>query len=302
VAKEDMVKLRWGVRRRLEFIDFRLFWDGEFNRSDLANTFGISTQQASSDIGQYEILAPRNIMYDRGKKSYLRTSQFSPEFLGEIAEMYLLDLVAIHSNWMKKEDSWFDTAPPVEIVSLTRKATSSDILLLILDAIRSRQQVTVEYSSLTGSSKEKRVIAPHALAHCAGRWYVRAWSAEHNDFRDYNLYRIRSIGGLKACNIDPSLDFEWVHKIDLIIIPNPGLPAEQRAAVAAEYEMSDGKLRFSTRLSLSFYLMTMYNMDVDQNALRPEKQQLILENRNEVMEAKTAARNLSKLELGKVRG
>ena len=40
--EDDGERLRWGVRRRLEFIDFRLFWDGRFNRSDLAHTFGIS--------------------------------------------------------------------------------------------------------------------------------------------------------------------------------------------------------------------------------------------------------------------
>lgn len=48
--------VRWGVQRRLEFIDFRLFWDGRFNRRDLAETFGISAQQASSDIAQYTAL------------------------------------------------------------------------------------------------------------------------------------------------------------------------------------------------------------------------------------------------------
>ena len=57
----DGERLRWGVRRRLEFIDFRLFWDGRFNRSDLSATFGISPQQASGDIAQYEKIAPANL-------------------------------------------------------------------------------------------------------------------------------------------------------------------------------------------------------------------------------------------------
>lgn len=30
--------VRWAMQRRLEFIDFRLFWDGRFNRRDLAET------------------------------------------------------------------------------------------------------------------------------------------------------------------------------------------------------------------------------------------------------------------------
>ena len=44
-------KLRWNVRRRLEFIEFRLIWDGHFNRRDVMDAFKISAQQASLDIG-----------------------------------------------------------------------------------------------------------------------------------------------------------------------------------------------------------------------------------------------------------
>ena len=114
-------RLRWGVRRRLEFIDFRLFWDGRFNRSDMAETFGISAQQASADIALYEKRSPENLRYDRGEKAYLRADSFSPAFIGETIERYLLQLVAIENRWMRTEDTWFDTFPPVEVVTLGRR-------------------------------------------------------------------------------------------------------------------------------------------------------------------------------------
>ena len=104
-------RLRWGVRRRLEFIDFRLFWDGRFNRSDLAGTFGISPQQASVDVGQYERMAPNNLAYDRTEKTYRRTEDFTPAFIAESVERYLLQLVAIENRWMRREDTWFDATP-----------------------------------------------------------------------------------------------------------------------------------------------------------------------------------------------
>lgn len=94
-------RLRWGVRRRLEFIDFRLFWDGRFNRSDMAETFGISAQQASADIARYEREAPNNLTYDRAEKAYRRTENFAPAFIGETVERYLLQLVAIENRWMR---------------------------------------------------------------------------------------------------------------------------------------------------------------------------------------------------------
>lgn len=43
----DKSELRWGVAQRLEFIEFRLFWESHVNRSDLMEQFGLSVNQAS---------------------------------------------------------------------------------------------------------------------------------------------------------------------------------------------------------------------------------------------------------------
>ncbi|WP_024507178.1 WYL domain-containing protein [Bradyrhizobium sp. ARR65] len=286
-------QLRWGVRRRLEFIDFRLFWDGRFNRSDLANTFGISAQQASADIAQYEKFAARNLHYDRAEKAYMRTEAFSPAFIGETIERYLLQLVAIENRWMRAEDTWFDTIPPVEVLTLGRRPTDPTVLLRVLDAIRNKSEIDIEYASLTGSMQPSRTIAPHALSHSAGRWYIRAWSRDHNDFRDYNLNRIASVTDHRPASVDSTLDFEWVHIINLVILPNPDLSDERQAAVAAEHGMTDGRLIRPCRLSLSFYLMSEYNLDVEPGLLKPEKQQIILQNRDEVTQARALSRKMS---------
>jgi hypothetical protein len=286
-------KMRWGLRRRLEFIDFRLFWDGRFNRKDMDEAFGLSSQQASTDIAKYDELAPGNLIYDRAEKAYVRAESFAPAFIAESFERYLLQLVAIENRWMRQEETWFHTIPPVEIVTLGRRPTDPQVLLRLLDAIRQKMEIKVEYASLTGSPEGSRVIAPHALAHSAGRWHVRAWSREHNDFRNYNINRIRSVGEQQPSAIDPALDFEWAHEINLVIVPNPGLSTEQQAAVAAEHGMKDGQLIWPCKLSLSFYLMTEYNLDVEIGVLRPEKQQLVLQNRVEVDQARAAARQMS---------
>ncbi|MCB8884016.1 WYL domain-containing protein [Acidisoma cellulosilytica] len=290
---EDSDSVRWGVRRRLEFIDFRLFWDGRFNRRDLADTFGISAQQASADIALYTAQAPANLRYDPGARTYVRTSAYRPTLMRASSERYLLQLVAIENRWMSKEDTWFDQPPPIENVSLLRKRTDSDILLLILDAINQRGQLEIRYKSITGSPEPKRLIAPHALFHAGGRWYVRAWSGEHRDFRDYNLFRIESVSAIGTSVTDPALDYEWSHRIDLEIVPNPVLLETQRAAVAMEYGMTDGKLVVTSRLSQSFYLMTENNLDVEPNVLIPGKQPLVLLNRSEVVAARETARKLS---------
>ena len=293
MSVEGSDPVRWGVRRRLEFIDFRLFWDGRFNRRDLSNTFGISAQQASADIALYTAQAPANLRYDPGVRTYVRTPAYRPTLMQASSERYLLQLVAIENRWMSKEDTWFDQPPPIENVSLLRKRTDSDILLRVLDAVNRGGQLEIGYKSITGSPEPRRLIAPHALFHAGGRWYVRAWSGEHRDFRDYNLFRIESVGATGTSATDPALDYEWSHRIDLEIVPNPELSETQRAAVAMEYGMTEGRLVVTSRLSQSFYLMTENNLDVEPKVLIPGKQPLVLLNRAEVVAARETSRKLS---------
>ncbi|MEO5366942.1 MAG: WYL domain-containing protein, partial [Magnetococcus sp. WYHC-3] len=57
-------ELSWGVERRMEFIEFRLFWEGRINRRDLIEQFGVSVPQATVDFKQYQERAPDNLLYD----------------------------------------------------------------------------------------------------------------------------------------------------------------------------------------------------------------------------------------------
>jgi hypothetical protein len=126
------------------------------------------------------------------------------------------------------------------------------------------------------------------------RWYARAWAQHHNDFRDYNLDRILSVGQLSPTTVDHALDFQWIHQINLEIIPNPELDPDRQRAIADEYSMRDGVLEMPCRLSTAFYMMSAYNLDVEPGKLLPEKQQLVLRNREAVEGARSAAREMSK--------
>ena len=71
VRKADV---RWGVERRLEFIEFRLFWEGHVNRGDLMAAFGISINQASADLNRYLGMTPDNMLYDKSARRVQRQS------------------------------------------------------------------------------------------------------------------------------------------------------------------------------------------------------------------------------------
>src|SRR4051812_2009501 len=87
--------LPWGQRQRLEFIEFRLFWEGAINRREITDRFAVSVPQASSDLSAYRGLAPLNMEYDASQKRYLATSQFNPKLIAPNAERYLAQLRAI---------------------------------------------------------------------------------------------------------------------------------------------------------------------------------------------------------------
>ena len=138
-------KAKWNVKKRMEFIEFRLFWDARLNRKDLVETFGISAQQASADISTYEQTAPGNFVYDSTQKSYLRSDSFSPKLIASWTHRYLLQLVAVESGWMDAEDTWFGEEQSVEIKTLTKKRIDSDVLMNVLDGIRDGREVEMFY-------------------------------------------------------------------------------------------------------------------------------------------------------------
>lgn len=103
---EGKPSLRWGVEQKLQFIEFRLFWEGHVNRSDLVEKFGVSVNQASGDLNRYIALAPDNMLYDKSGKTYVRSSSFEPLFLKPDATHYLSQVRSIAEGIVTQADAW----------------------------------------------------------------------------------------------------------------------------------------------------------------------------------------------------
>lgn len=61
---------------RLRFIDFMLDHFGMIQRGHLVDYFGISLPQATSDFGQYQDIAPANMVYDSSARAYKKAAAF----------------------------------------------------------------------------------------------------------------------------------------------------------------------------------------------------------------------------------
>lgn len=299
-------KLSWSIKRRLEFIEFRLLWDGRVNRSGLRREFQISEQQASLDIGRYLDAAPLNMKYDGNQKAYLRSTDFKPLFIAELTDRYMLQLHAISSGKLAQHETWFDNLPVSKVAALPHKPKNWSIVMCVVDAIRSKLEISIEYHSLTGTSASTKNVAPHALGYGAGRWHMRAWTREHDDFRDYTIDRILNVSGNRPAEVDPKCDLAWHEDFEMILAPNPELPKEHQEAIEGERAMTNGELRCSLPISMCFYLEGELNLDLidkvkwgdgTDGTVKPARMPLILKNRAEYDVAKMQAREGTRLAL-----
>ncbi len=104
--------LKWGVERRLEFIEFRLYWEGGVNRSDIIEAFDVSVPQASKDLTLYQERAPHNAVYDKSAKRYVASNEFQPCFLKPDAGQYLNQLRSVAEGILSSSESWIARSPP----------------------------------------------------------------------------------------------------------------------------------------------------------------------------------------------
>lgn len=274
-------KRPWTQNRRFEFIEWKLFWEGALNRSDLEDAFDISTPQASVDLRHYRELAGSNIEYDATSRTFKPTTGIKPSFLKVSADRLLLQLRALLTGALPRREVWFRDLPSIDMAPDIIRHVDAECLRLILEAVRTGHCVEVRYQSLTNS--RMRQIAPHALAFDGYRWHVRAWACDRNDFRDFVLTRIDQIRPGSKADFDPADDVEWNTKTTLDLRPHPGLTEEQSMAIQRDYAMEGGRREIEVRLSMAYYFIMRMNLDLTD--LPPARAQICLRNLSDVRQA-----------------
>lgn len=272
---------RWGPEKRLEFIDFRLRWDGRLNRGDISDFFGVSTPQASLDIARYLEIAPDNAWYDRSERSYIATEAFQPIFPSSKSQKYLSDLLAQAYGIHGQGDSFLGWAPPVAVAPTPVRKLSAETLITLLGAMRRGRALEMTYQSMTSPAPKKRLVSPKALGHDGHRWHVRVYCHVENDYRDFVIARILSLGVEQAAPVVPPTDHDWEAPVTLVLAPNPGLPEAHQRVIELDYGMENGELHFQCRRALLLYVVRNLGLDGEEGK-SPKVQQIILLNRAEI--------------------
>lgn len=274
-------RVTWSQERRLEFIDFRLRWDGRINRSDLIDFFGISTPQASLDIARYVELAPENLIYDRSARVYLAQPKFNPLFVTGHPNRYLNDLLATACGLIDHQTSFIGWSPPVASVPTPGRVMSADTLAALLKAMREAHALKLTYQSMTSPEPSERLLSPHALAHDGFRWHVRAFCHLRHQFRDFVIARILSVSGCEPVGAHPENDLEWLTQVRLVLAPHPGLSEGHRRVIELDYGMENGEVVLECRQALLFYVLKRLGLERGEE-LPPEAQQIVLKNAEEI--------------------
>ena len=289
--------LRWGVEQRLEFIEFRLFWEGGVNRSDITRYFGVSVPQASKDLSQYQALAPDNITYDRSEKRYFAVESFKPRFLKPDADRYLSQLQSICDRALTPEETWLSRPPAFEAVPMPHRNVNTDILRATLDAIRGRMALEIQYQSLSGNRPLPtwRWISPHAFAFDGHRWHVRAFCHIDRTFKDFLLPRILKKRGKAEAEATADDDHSWNEIVTVGLKPHPGLTPDQKRVIAQDFGMKGERLDMQVRLALLYYVLKRLNLDFEEEKRPAREQHVVLANHDDVRKALRKAQSDSLL-------
>lgn len=287
---ESTKDLRWSVEQRLEFIEFRLYWEGQIRRGDLQQRFDISTPQATTDLNRYQKIAPGNLIYDMRRSTYVPTDHFKPVMYEPDARDYLAELRLIADNVVTPEIRRLGFVPPFDVVPLVRRRASEARLRKVLRAIRVGRAVYIRYQSISRDEPMWRWITPHAMVFDGFRWHARSWCHRRKAFRDFVLARMLEVDKDKDHEIDVEADREWHEYVSLEIGPNPKLSKAAQKAIELDYGMKDGTIDVSCRVCLSWYVERHLGLDLDPEKIDPNRQQIVLRNLKEIEQKREATK------------
>lgn len=270
-------RIKWGVERRLEFIEFRLRWEGGVNRSDITAAFAVSEPQASKDLTLYQERAPGNAVYDRNARRYVAGQEFREMFLRQGPEEYLRRLRSLAEGMTDPAETWIGSPPDTDVVLTPAREVSGECLRSVLDAHREGRSIEVRYQSMSRDRPDPvwRRITPHAFGYDGFRWHARAYCHLTDCFKDFLLPRILGARDPGVAGKPGSEDGLWNERFGVRIRPHPDLSPEQKAVVAKDYGMADGTTVLEVRYAMLFYVLKRLGL-LDRPENKPARSQHIV--------------------------
>lgn len=255
-SQDQLATISQAQRERLFHIDFKLYFLGSVNRTDLVSRFGIKEAAASRDLSLYKDLAPKNIEYDTKAKTYIQRDGFSPlfEYSGSQTLAALLHGFG---------DDFVGTQKPIVTCEAPTQLNYPNIqaLAFITRAIHNNLVLKIQYRSLSSGLSEREIV-PFALIDNGLRWHVRGYDRARSRFADFVVNRIEApqfVSEEIPEDQTKAADNQWNRIVELHIVPHPKLKHPE--TIEAEYLMNSGLLKLSVRAALTGYVLRKWNVD-----------------------------------------
>lgn len=243
--------------QRLRVMKGILAWEGTIGNARVRELFGVQLIQASRLMADFRTMMGTEVA-NAGRAKALVAMR--PELLR--TDITLDEYLALTHETASNAAVIIDAR-----LDLTRIAPH--VFAILRQAAIGQYGAEVEYGSMSNPVPNRRRIYPHAMVKVGRRWHLRAWCAKHEEFRDFNLGRIRDCRALpgESAPFTQDQDNAWTTDITLHLAAHHMLAADQQLIVRQELFGGNAGFRLSVRQCLVQYVIQDLRA-----ALMPEKQ------------------------------
>lgn len=261
---------------RFEAIEMLAYWEGGLNATRLSKLFGVTIGNITKEVVLYRALYTEQLAYDSRKKVFKPTEQFMPRYIDTQWSSYI-QFIQTHINIYRTH---FWHADALAISQANSIPVTPDVMQPLAQALHQNLCLDITYYSMTHPQGVQRTIHPIALADNGLRYHCRAFDEKSQEFKDFNLSRMKNISLGQESEIDKKEDKAWYTEVSIIAKPHPAFSAEQTKVLMMEHD-DTGYMTLTTRGALVQYLVQMYNL-----TLEPDRNQqahpFFIENKDDV--------------------
>jgi len=266
------------AKERFSFINMLSHWRGYVRNKDLQNQFGISRQQAYTDLKNFLNTYP-GILVKENTGEYWINYEYSQENDIPVLDQYL--------EWLSNGHFYLDSSVKMtyqaELIELPFRTVSRQIISVLSQAVEQKKRIELGYVSLTHPEFDGRIFHPHTFVRTAQRWHIRGYCEKSQGYRDLVLSRCRGNAELLDASLhDKENDIAWNTNVTIILSPDPRLTQHQQDVLIHDYNMKGGQLVINTRAALVNYVLKNMQVSIKYLDGIPEAQQLVLVNRSDI--------------------
>jgi hypothetical protein len=258
------------LKQQLGTIELLLIWEGEVSNARLTELFSVHRTQISDLMLQYRTMFPLALRPKKGRWGYLANrANLKPKLTDGSLKAY----VAVLNRGISPSAN-------VAVIEPIQHEPSGKLFARLSQAIRKQQGVQITYRSFTRPKARECVIFPHAMVQSQGRWHVRAFCRESDQYQDFAIGRVS-----QAVLIDEvyeevqALDKAWNTWVNLSIVVHPALNPQAQSIIKEERFKGVNGLVQKTRAAFAHYLLQELRVATNVKKQLPPDYLLALKNK-----------------------